>query len=99
MLQLSKHFLTLTQFIDTVPDLPPITNVTEEENCGVSGTTGAGCELSYQPCFYNVTVGTVYKGNLAVSLTASVSVFVVNACLPNFVINSFKPSLHSVKRF
>ena len=52
---------------DSVSDLPPIANITGEENCGISGYDGEGCELSYQPCFYNVTVVTVYKGNLTVS--------------------------------
>ena len=48
--------------------LGPITDVTGEEQCGLVDTDGYDCELSTQPCFYNVTVIHVYKGDYQVSV-------------------------------
>ena len=46
----------------------PFINVTGEEQCGLVDTDGYDCELSTQPCFYNVTVIHVYKGDYQVSV-------------------------------
>ena len=49
--------------------LPPPVNNTGRMNCGVSGfeSSGRECDLTPQPCYYVVTVGTVFKGNYTVS--------------------------------
>ena len=49
--------------------LPPPVNNTGRMNCGVSGSESSGreCDLTPQPCYYVVTVGTVFKGNYTVS--------------------------------
>ena len=67
----SQHFIEST---DVTLDQFPLTKVNAEENCDGTGFSDEDCQILYQPCYYNVTVATVYKGSLMVSspLTASI---------------------------
>ena len=68
----------------------PLIDVTEEEQCGLVDTDGYDCELSTQPCFYNVTVIHVYKGDYQVSVPVYLKMerkthlisLLFSACLP-----------------
>ena len=67
------HSKYLFESTDVTPDQFPSTKVNGEENCDATGLSNEDCQLLYQPCYYNVTVTTVYKGSLVVSSTVTAS--------------------------